>query len=135
MASSASSGGHTTCPVLHSQDDFRLWQVRIKSKLGQEKVLAIVTGEETASSALAAASVSLYSPSYVSSDTFATQNRKAHGIIVEYISDELAMEYAHIDSAKDLYDTLVKLFEKANAGVTGFYTFVDMMNARWDGAS
>ena len=47
----------------------------------------------------------------------------------------LALKVGELKHAKDMLDKLVKIHEDTNVGVSAFYTFIHMLNLRWDGSA
>ncbi|KIY45118.1 hypothetical protein FISHEDRAFT_29274, partial [Fistulina hepatica ATCC 64428] len=120
MAESAQS---STCPVLTGENNFTIWKIRIRAKLASAKVAGIAYGTDTRDSitaAVAAATAASISAAGSSStiqptDSWDIRDQKAHGIIVEHLSDSLVMALvADNQSAKELMDAV-------------------MMGMRWDG--
>ncbi|KAF9555176.1 hypothetical protein CPC08DRAFT_612866, partial [Agrocybe pediades] len=84
-----------SCPVLAGPENFQIWQIRILGKLRREKVHDIVTSPTPPPT-----------PQTPKTDSWDIHNGKAHGIIVDHISDRLALEMAGIETAADLYQKL-----------------------------
>ncbi|KAI0740361.1 hypothetical protein C8Q76DRAFT_607912, partial [Earliella scabrosa] len=129
-----SSDKSVNCPVLTGADNFQIWKIRIRAALQRAGVYGIVTGSEPAPST----STTIYpSTSGVPSDIaqWNVRAEKALGIIVDHISDAIALKYEHLDKAKDLFDAIVKEYQDTNVGVSAFYAWVSLANARWDGTS
>ncbi|KAH0591548.1 hypothetical protein H2248_001606 [Termitomyces sp. 'cryptogamus'] len=68
-------------------------------------------------------------------DSWAVRDAKAAGIIIAYVSDQLALEVGELAHAKDMFDKLVTIHVNTNVGVSAFYTFISMLNLKWDGSS
>ncbi|KII82715.1 hypothetical protein PLICRDRAFT_83650, partial [Plicaturopsis crispa FD-325 SS-3] len=124
----------TTCPVLKGPENYQIWKLRIMGKLREEKVYGVVTGEETSS--LSTMSPLVYpDPGNRYADSWGMRDGRAHGIIVRHIDDRIVLQTAHHTTSKALWDAIVELHENVNTGIATFYTFVDMMDLRWDGTS
>ncbi|KNZ78067.1 hypothetical protein J132_02359, partial [Termitomyces sp. J132] len=57
---------------------------------------------------------------------------KATGIIIVHISDRLTIKVSELKHSKEMFDKLVKLHEATNVGISAFYTFMTMLNQKWD---
>ncbi|EGO28660.1 hypothetical protein SERLADRAFT_434574 [Serpula lacrymans var. lacrymans S7.9] len=90
----------STCPVLTGPNNFQIWKLKIISKLRQEKVLRVVTGEELKPSP--GKPTSSEDPEI----TWILKDEKAHGIIQDHISDALLMRTGDLTSSKE---SLIKL--------------------------
>ncbi|KII94280.1 hypothetical protein PLICRDRAFT_100556, partial [Plicaturopsis crispa FD-325 SS-3] len=125
-----STSDSTTCPVLQGPENFQIWRLRITAKLRVEKVYGVVSGAELAPSSAAP-------PPALSAatDSWEIRDAKAHGIIMQYISDNLALQVDGVATSKGLYDKLTDMHEKTNVGVTAFYTFRKLIRLKWDGTS
>ncbi|KIJ52276.1 hypothetical protein M422DRAFT_133407, partial [Sphaerobolus stellatus SS14] len=110
------------CPTLTGPEEYQRWKLRIKSILNREKVGDTLLGN-----------ITLPAPGDRGSDTWEIRDAKAHGIITQYISDQLLLDLASETTAQGLFNAIVKIFEKTNIGVTTFYIFISMMNIQWDG--
>ncbi|KIJ25211.1 hypothetical protein M422DRAFT_144497, partial [Sphaerobolus stellatus SS14] len=107
------------CPTLAGPEDYQRWKLRIKSILNREKVGDTLLGQ----------------PVTTPPTLLEICDAKAHGIITQYISDQLLLDLASETTAQGLFDAIIKIFEKTNTGVTAFYTFISMMSIQWDGKS
>ncbi|KIY48656.1 hypothetical protein FISHEDRAFT_28510, partial [Fistulina hepatica ATCC 64428] len=109
MTESAQS---SSCPVLTGENNFTIWKFRIKAKLASAKVAGVAYGMDTRESittavaATAATSISAVGSSTIQpTDSWDIRDQKAHGIIVEHLSDSLVMALvADSQSAKELMD-------------------------------
>ncbi|KIY52032.1 hypothetical protein FISHEDRAFT_36098, partial [Fistulina hepatica ATCC 64428] len=88
----------STCPVLAGENNFTIWKIRIKAKLASAKVAGIAYGTDTRESitaAVAAATTSsisaIGSSTIQPTDSWDIRDQKAHGIIIEHLSDSLMM--------------------------------------------
>ncbi|KIY49012.1 hypothetical protein FISHEDRAFT_42241, partial [Fistulina hepatica ATCC 64428] len=105
----------STCPVLTGENNFTIWKIRIKAKLASAKVAGIAYGVDTRESitaavaAATAASISTAGSSVIQpTDSWDIRDQKAHGIIVEHLSDSLVMALVtETQSAKDLMDAVI----------------------------
>ncbi|KIY52031.1 hypothetical protein FISHEDRAFT_8105, partial [Fistulina hepatica ATCC 64428] len=95
MAEGAQS---STCPVLTGENNFTIWKIRICAKLASAKVAGVTYGTDTHKSITAAvaaattSSISAVSSSTIQpADSWDIRDQKAHGIIVEHLSDSLMM--------------------------------------------
>ncbi|KIY50102.1 hypothetical protein FISHEDRAFT_12562, partial [Fistulina hepatica ATCC 64428] len=94
----AESTQPSACPVLTGENNFTIWKIRIKAKLASAKVAGIAYGIDTRESitaavaAATAASISTVGLSTIQpTDSWDIRDQKAHGIIVEHLSDSLVM--------------------------------------------
>ncbi|KIY47113.1 hypothetical protein FISHEDRAFT_7155, partial [Fistulina hepatica ATCC 64428] len=100
----------SSCPVLTGENNFTIWKIRIRAKLASAKVAGVAYGTDTRESittavaAAAATSISTVGSSTIQpTDSWDIRDQKAHGIIVEHLSDSLVMALVTDDqSAKDL---------------------------------
>ncbi|KAJ7314677.1 hypothetical protein DFH08DRAFT_1041321 [Mycena albidolilacea] len=124
------SKDNVTCPVLDGPKTFQIWNIRIVGKLHREQVADTLKGKPTA------AQVPLPGDATGTHlDTWDVRDGKAHGIIIDHISDCLALKCAHLDAAEQLYNELVRIHQAANLGVNAFYVFSGLMKLTWDGTS
>ncbi|KAJ7780801.1 hypothetical protein DFH07DRAFT_682614, partial [Mycena maculata] len=125
-----SSKDTVTCPVLDGPKTFHIWNIRIVGKLRREKVADTLQGKPTATQVPLPGDAT-----GTHLDTWEIRDAKAHGIIVDHISDRLALKVAHLPTAAELYAKIVQIHQGANIGVNAFYVFSGMMKLQWDGAS
>ncbi|KIY47821.1 hypothetical protein FISHEDRAFT_74279 [Fistulina hepatica ATCC 64428] len=85
-------------PVLAGENNFTIWKICIKAKLASAKVAGIAYGIDTRESitaavaAATAASISAIGSSVIQpTNSWDIRDQKAHGIIVEHLSDSLVM--------------------------------------------
>ena len=125
------SPSDTICPedTLTGPNNYEIWKVHISAKLWAEKVFGVTIGTNQkpilGSSSVAAAS---------DVHEWQEHDEKAHGIIQLYISDALLMKTCSYSSAKELFDTLVKLYKTPNIS-SAFYLFKQLFSSTWDGTS
>ncbi|KIY50116.1 hypothetical protein FISHEDRAFT_25212, partial [Fistulina hepatica ATCC 64428] len=106
----AESTQSSTCPVLTGENNFTIWKIRIRAKLASAKVAGVAYGTDTretitaAVAAAAATSISTFGSSTIQpTDSWDIRDQKAHGIIVEHLSDSLVMALVtEGQSAKEL---------------------------------
>ncbi|KAJ7337378.1 hypothetical protein DFH08DRAFT_620446, partial [Mycena albidolilacea] len=126
----SSSKDNVTCPVLNGPKTFQIWNIHIVGKLRRERVADTLKGKPTA------AQVPLSGDATGTHlDTWEVQDGKAHSIIIDHISDHLALKCAHLDTVEQLYNELVRIHQAANLGVNAFYIFSGLMKLAWDGTS
>ncbi|KAJ7499310.1 hypothetical protein FB451DRAFT_1347585 [Mycena latifolia] len=126
----SSQSDTVTCPVLDGPKTFQIWNIRIVGKLRREKVADTLKGKPTA--------LQVPLPGDATGthlDTWEIRDAKAHGIIIDHISDRLALKVGHLDSAQELYNELVRIHQASNMGVNAFYVFSSLMKLTWDGTS
>ncbi|KAJ7767378.1 hypothetical protein DFH07DRAFT_736702, partial [Mycena maculata] len=126
----ASTKDSSICPVLDGPKTFQIWNIRIIGKLRREKVADTLKGKPTALQVpLPGEATGTYA------DTWEIRDNKAHGIIIDHISDRLALKVGHLDTAERLYNELVRIHQAANMGINAFYVFSGLMKLSWDGTS
>ncbi|KIY48829.1 hypothetical protein FISHEDRAFT_27180, partial [Fistulina hepatica ATCC 64428] len=132
----------STCPVLMGEQNFSIWKIRIRAKLASAKVAGVAYGTETRESiatavaATAATSISAIGLSTIQpSDSWDICDQKAHGIIVEHLSDSLVMALVtENQTAKELMGAVISKFEaQSSTGLRLYYILTEMMNLKWDG--
>jgi transposase InsO family protein len=128
-----SSSEKTHCPTLSGAKDFAIWKVRIFGLLRREKVLGYATGRIIRPSTTTPAPF-IYGTA-TSTSTWDDLDEKAHGIIVEHLSDRLAIQVSSLATSKEVLDKIIHLHESTNVGVRAFLALVEMIGARWDGVS
>ncbi|KAJ7918867.1 hypothetical protein B0H13DRAFT_1573629, partial [Mycena leptocephala] len=126
----SSNTDSVTCPVLDGPKTFPIWHIRILGKLRREKVADTLNGKPTATQVPLPGNAT-----GTHLDTWEIRDAKAHGIIVDHISDRLALKVAQLPTTAELYTKLVQIHQGANIGVNAFYVFSGMMKLQWDGAS
>ena len=126
----------TACPTVTGPDNFQIWKIRITAKLRQEKVWDTVISSPP-DGALPPGSSATHPDTPVPShaENWFVHDLKAAGIIIAYVSNRLALEVGELKHAKDILDKLIKIHEDTNVGVSAFYTFIHMLNLRWDGSA
>ncbi|KIY43750.1 hypothetical protein FISHEDRAFT_29801, partial [Fistulina hepatica ATCC 64428] len=130
----AESTQTSTCPVLTGEGNFTIWKIRIRAKLASAKVAGIAYGTDTRDSittAVAAATAAFISTAGSTStiqptDSWEIRDQKAHGIIVEHLSDSLVMALVtENQSAKELMDSVISKYEAQSTGLRGMTKSVD----------
>ncbi|KAG6871386.1 hypothetical protein C0993_003378, partial [Termitomyces sp. T159_Od127] len=122
----------TACPTLTGPENFQIWKIRVTTKLWQEKVWDVITKECPSPGA----PIIYHSQSTLHhADNWSVCDSKAAGVIIAHICDCLAPEVRSLPHAKDMFDKLVEIHENTNMGVSAFYTFIQMLNTKWDGSS
>ncbi|KAJ7439690.1 hypothetical protein B0H11DRAFT_1751732, partial [Mycena galericulata] len=130
MSSKSSTSDTVTCPVLDGPKTFPIWNIRILGKLRREKVADTLKGKPAATQVpLPGDATGTYL------DSWEIRDAKAHGIIIDHISDRLALKVGDLPTAEQLYNKLVHLHQGANVGVNAFYVFSGLMKLKWDGSS
>jgi Reverse transcriptase (RNA-dependent DNA polymerase)/Pol polyprotein, beta-barrel domain/gag-polypeptide of LTR copia-type/Integrase core domain/GAG-pre-integrase domain len=119
----------TNCPVLQGPENYQIWKLRIRAKLRREKVYGVADGSEPKLAIAATSTAPL------TGDSWELRDAKAHGIITEHICDRILLEVHSENTSKKLLDRITELHEKTNVGINAFYTYVELMNMRWDNAS
>ncbi|KZV59267.1 hypothetical protein PENSPDRAFT_595766 [Peniophora sp. CONT] len=136
---------------LSGSDDWPLFRVKAKARLRREGVWTIVehavaaidaaaTGTGTAPTTVADlsprpdASPTIYPTPSTSSVTFkdspAERNSRALGLIFEYLSDELQMDYDEAELAGTLWVKLRQRFEEQNRGDAAMTTLTDLFRTK-----
>ncbi|EIW64927.1 uncharacterized protein TRAVEDRAFT_111464, partial [Trametes versicolor FP-101664 SS1] len=103
--------GDDTTLVLTGVDNYQMWKIRILAKLRAVGAGRIVTGEETRP-----LTTTVYPPAHGTTTVEAWDLRaeKAHGILVEHISDAIALKFADCVDAQELYRAITKEYEQTN---------------------
>jgi hypothetical protein len=68
-------------------------------------------------------------------DSWDILDEGAHGIIIDTLDDNTALQVADLTTSKAVYDIIIKIYEGTNTNSTMFYTWVEMMDLKWDGTS
>ncbi|KAH0585075.1 hypothetical protein H2248_008337 [Termitomyces sp. 'cryptogamus'] len=139
-------------------ENFQIWKIHITAKLCQEKVWDVI---QTLPPTQIAATTSPTAPPIVPTmlftapttnitsttmtlpftnitgtshhaDSWAVCNAKAASIIITYVSDQLALKVGELTHAKDMFNKLVIIHVNTNISVSAFYTFISMLNLKWD---
>ncbi|PPQ83713.1 hypothetical protein CVT26_005513 [Gymnopilus dilepis] len=121
----------TECPVLTGPENFQIWHIRILAKLRVEKVADVILAKGKEEDEGADDPDTTVVPYY--RESWATRDSKAHGILITHLSDRLSLQVANLPSALEVYNKILEIHQKTNVGVSAFYTFVGMMNLKWDG--
>jgi hypothetical protein len=108
-----------------------MWKIRIFAKLRREKVLAYATGQ-TPQPTTTTPTPQIYT-SVTSTTTWEEGDEKVHGLIIEHISDRIALQVAHLPTSKELLDEVICLHESMNVSVQAFFALVEVVGAQWDG--
>ncbi|KAF8581296.1 hypothetical protein K439DRAFT_1260295, partial [Ramaria rubella] len=120
------------CPTLVDATVFQIWKIRITAELRDKKVWGLVDGSEVNTGP----NVTIYPSYYQGTDSWEVRDGKAHSTIVKYMSNLLI--FKHVTSPqtlKELWESVISQFENQNTGISAFYTYVEMMNIKWDGSS
>ncbi|PPQ86235.1 hypothetical protein CVT26_001832 [Gymnopilus dilepis] len=141
----------TECPVLTGPENYQIWHIRILAKLRVEKVADVILDKvkEAAERAAAKESGGKGTTSTAKEpakeeepptatgaqhrDNWATRDSKAHGILISHLSDRLSLQVAHLQTAYEVYCKILEIHQKTNVGIMAFYTFIQMINSKWDG--
>ncbi|KAF8580961.1 hypothetical protein K439DRAFT_1355619 [Ramaria rubella] len=120
------------CRTLTDVTVFQIWKIRITAELRDKKVWGVVDGSEVNPGP----SVTIYPSYYHGTDTWEIRDGKAHSIMVKYMSNSLIFKHiASPQTAKELWASVMSQFKDQNTGVSAFYTYIEMMNLKWDGTS
>ncbi|KAJ7367314.1 hypothetical protein DFH08DRAFT_680495, partial [Mycena albidolilacea] len=96
-------------PVLDGPKMFQIWNIHIVGKLCRERVADTLKGKPTA------AQVPLPGDATGTHlDAWEVRDGKAHGIIIDHISDCLALKCAYLDTVEQLYNELIRLITSAS---------------------
>jgi len=114
-----------SCPQLNGPANFQMWKVRVAARLRRNKVYGHVTGTTRKDT----------STPPKDSDSWEVLDEKAHGIIIDTLDDNTALQVADLTTSKQVYDRIVKIYEGTNTNSTAFYTWVEIMDLKWDGTS
>ncbi|KAF6747945.1 hypothetical protein DFP72DRAFT_821097, partial [Ephemerocybe angulata] len=135
---------------LHGPDDYQIWRVRLKQNLMKYKVWGVVSGTDPKPSPQSPPAVTVTSSegdtstaasAPITPSAAATllewnvRNERALGLILESVSNAIALELDSHDTAKAAYDAVVKKYEKTNVGSTAFSTLLELIDLRWNGTS
>ncbi|KAF8578989.1 hypothetical protein K439DRAFT_1360685, partial [Ramaria rubella] len=120
------------CPVLNDATTFQIWKVRIMAELHDKKVWGLVNGSKVNPGP----SVTIYPSYYQGIDSWEIRDGKVHSTIVKYLSNSLVFKHVvSSQTSKELWDSVISQFEDRNTGISAFYTYVELMNLKWDGTS
>ena len=122
----------TACPVLENAAGFQIWQLRIVGKLRREKVYDVLKQPKPDPSTTTLSTI--YPSSAPHIDSWDVRDAKAHGIITDHICDRLVLATADELTAASLYNKLVDIHQNQNVGASAFYTFIGMLETKWDGS-
>ena len=114
-----------SCPQLNGLANFQMWKVRVAARLRRNKVYGHVTGTTRKDT----------STPPKDGDSWEVMDEKAHGIIIDTLDDNTALQVADLTTSKQVYDRIIKIYEGTNTNSTAFYTWVEMMDLKWDGIS
>ncbi|KAF6744092.1 hypothetical protein DFP72DRAFT_826415, partial [Ephemerocybe angulata] len=136
---------------LNGPDDYQIWRVRLKQNLMKFKVWGVVSGTDpkpgSAAQSPPATTTSPGSDQATETDALISasnatalqewnvRNERALGLILESVSNAIALELDSHETAKDAFDAVVKKYEKTNIGSTAFSTLLELIDLRWTGAT
>jgi hypothetical protein len=122
-----------SCPILTGPENFQIWKLRVAARLRRNKVYGHVTGITPKPTFTPAAKDT--PATKVDGDSWDILDAKAHGILMDTIDDNTAMQVGDLATSKEVYDAIIRIYEGTNTDSTAFYTWVEMMNIAWDGSS
>jgi hypothetical protein len=131
-----------TCPTLEGPSNFTIWNIRIRGVLSEKQVLGIIMGTDpkpvTPSSISTAATMSSASTAMILSkssysNTWEARNEKATGLIQCYLSDSILLSIGNKDTAKELYDAIVRRYNETNVVTTAFHALTDLVSLKYVG--
>ncbi|KIK76260.1 hypothetical protein PAXRUDRAFT_114708, partial [Paxillus rubicundulus Ve08.2h10] len=136
-----------TCLTLIGPSNFQIWKLRIMVKLQREKVLGVALGTDTCpitslsipgtTTAVPVPAISLTISGTATVEEvqkWMEQNKRAHGIIQDSVSDALLLKTEMHTTAKDLFDALLSIHQ-ASIIASAFYIFQQLFNSTWSGGS
>ncbi|KAF8572563.1 hypothetical protein K439DRAFT_1378227, partial [Ramaria rubella] len=120
------------CPVLTDATTFQIRKVQIMAELCDKKVWGLVNGSEVNP----CPSVTIYPSYYQGINSWESRDGKAHSTIVKYLSNSLVFKHiVRSQTSKELWDSVISQFEDRNTGISTFYTYVELINLKWDRTS
>lgn len=140
MSANTNSAATRGVARLEGPANFPLWKLRAMAKLQAEKVWGVVSGDDPEPPSAAGPGATIYHaptatlPPGTTADTWKIRNQKAHGTLMDTLSDNVALDFADAIHAKELWDAIITRFEKTNIGSRAFYTYVALMQTKWDGS-
>ncbi|KAJ3532570.1 hypothetical protein NMY22_g7692 [Coprinellus aureogranulatus] len=129
-----SSEATNTCPILVGPENYQIWRIRIEAKLQMEKSSITTSGDAGEAASGLSVLTSTAFPDDKELREWNIANAKARGIIVNYVSDEIAIE-VHGQASQDtkaIFNYIVAKFESTNAGSTAFGAFLELIELKWD---
>ena len=140
------TNNESDCPILVGAENYQIWKLRISAKLRREKVYGVALGTETqpptttptplkSASTTGRGATSTISSVTATQDSREIRDGKAHGILIEYISDRILLQVSHHATSQQLWNAIIEMHEKTNTGIAAFYTFIDVISLKWDGTS
>jgi hypothetical protein len=67
------------------------------------------------------------------SDTWEAQNKKATSLIQRYLSDSILLSIRNKDTAKELYDAIVRQYNETNVITMAFHALTDLVSLKYAG--
>jgi len=67
-------------------------------------------------------------------DTWEARDERATGIIQRYLSDNILLSIGNKNSAKELYDAIVKRYNETNTVTTAFHALSTLVSMKYDNA-
>ncbi|KAH6908571.1 hypothetical protein BKA70DRAFT_1103528 [Coprinopsis sp. MPI-PUGE-AT-0042] len=140
--SSTKEDDENGCPVLRGPENFDLWLVRIRGELQERKCSSVIKFAKKKGKASVEdvadpdASPFAYDNLPTRAERLAAQEReeKARGVLMRFISNRLAMDVGHLETAQEIYDKLVEIHQGSNVGLIGFHAYKKLSQMKWDGA-
>jgi hypothetical protein len=130
----STTGEHKSrCPVLEGTQNFPIWKIRIIAYLRREKVVGYTLGTIPRPTTTTIVP-QIYAPA-TSEASWDEADAKAHGILIDHISDRLALKVSTLPTSKQVLDEIIRIHESTNAGVRAFFALVDLVGSHWDGQS
>ncbi|KAF8581014.1 hypothetical protein K439DRAFT_1355305, partial [Ramaria rubella] len=120
------------CPTLVDATVFQIWKIQMMAELCDKKVWGLVDGSKVNSGP----TTTIYPLYYQGVDSWEIRDGKAHSTIVKHMSNSLIFKHVtHQQTSKALWESVISQFENQNTGISVFYTYVELMNLKWDGSS
>ena len=93
-----------SCPQLNGPANFQMWKVHVAAHLRCNKVYGHVTGTTRKDT----------STPPKDGDSWEVLDEKAHGIIIDTLNDNTALQVADLTTSKQVYDRIIKIYEGTN---------------------
>ncbi|KAF8592786.1 hypothetical protein K439DRAFT_1268141, partial [Ramaria rubella] len=117
------------CLTLVDATVFQIWKIRITIELHDKKVWGLVDS----SNINTGPNVTIYPSYYQGTDSWEVRDGKAHSIIVKYMNNLLIFKHVTAPQrSKALWESVISQFENQNTSISAFYTYVEIMNIKWD---
>ncbi|KAF8575978.1 hypothetical protein K439DRAFT_1368525, partial [Ramaria rubella] len=126
------SSDSNDCLILMDVMVFQIWKVHVMAELCNKKGWGLVDSSEVNPGP----SITIYPSYYQGMDSWEIRDRKAHSMIVKYLSNSLVFKHVITpQTLKELWESIISQFGHQNTGVSAFYTFTEIMSVKWDGTS